>query len=255
MKSYFFVLLLVVILVILIISTFFSKESFVNENEIYVTITTIPERLVSNHFKKCIGSILNQTKSFNKIVLNIPYVYKRTGERYPEIPDWITREKKIIVNRCDDYGPATKLLGGWKVIPEDALILIADDDIIYRENALYLLYREWLQNKNSVVGHSVKERFKGFKEVLGYASNLFPKKLLTGIDTYPMPKSCVCVDDTWISSYLYKKHINVVKIQGSPWENAVDGDETDTHPKWFELTNDKEKKNKIISCIKDTVFV
>ena len=89
-------------------------EQFSNENHLVVTMTTLPERIISNHFKKVINSLLNQSLKPKYIILNIPYLYK--NKKYI-IPNWITKNRNIKINRCEDKGPATKFLGSLNLIP------------------------------------------------------------------------------------------------------------------------------------------
>lgn len=232
-----------------------KKESYDEDEEnknVYICLTTIPERLVSNHFKNVIESLLHQTIAFNKIILNIPYHFKRTNEPYPDIPEWITTNSKIMVNRCEDKGPATKFLGSWSILDDDAIIMVGDDDIVYKPYTLQQLYETWLQHKQSVISHATKKRFEGYTEIQGFGGYLFQKQLLNGLDTYAMPSICQAVDDTWISSFIYNHHISVIKTEGDIW-NSVDRPKSDEHPKWFELCKDPNKEKIIAQCLVETI--
>jgi len=233
-----------------------SVESFETMEEVlpkvYICLTTIPERLTSEHFQNVITSLLQQTYPFHQIMLNIPYVFQKTGEKYPSIPSWVENHSKITVNRCQDDGPSTKLLGSFNQISSDDVIVIVDDDIIYREECVSKLMKEWQNHSNSVISHAVSKRAK-FVEVMGFGGYLFQKKLLEGIGRYYHPKSCYKVDDTWISVFLYNHHIPVVKTKGNVWEVSAYRDKTDEHPKWEELCNDKEKNKIIDQCIQEVI--
>ena len=68
-------------------------------------------------------------------MLNIPYVFARTSEKY-EIPLGI--EDNILINRSDrDYGPGTKVIPTVKYLkdnnfnPVETRIIYLDDDVIY----------------------------------------------------------------------------------------------------------------------------
>jgi hypothetical protein len=74
---------------------------------IYVTLTTIPPRLKNIHIT--INSILSQTIIPDLIILNIPSNYNNFSNNY-DIPSGLNNDK-ILINRCNDFGPATKLLG------------------------------------------------------------------------------------------------------------------------------------------------
>ena len=96
---------------------------------IYVSISTIPQRL--SNINSTIKSLLNQTKKPDKIFINIPFKYKRFPETIDEgqIPKF---DNSIIeVNRCDDYGPGTKLLGSLNKLNKNSLVILVDDDHKY----------------------------------------------------------------------------------------------------------------------------
>lgn len=96
------------------------------------SFTTSPSRL--GKCRVMIESITSQTMRPDLILLNIPEVFARTGERY-NVPKWM--EPLVTINVCDaDYGPATKLaptIGylrsrGWS---DETMIVYGDDDIKY----------------------------------------------------------------------------------------------------------------------------
>ena len=101
--------------------------------KIYVSLTTIPSRIKT--INKCLDSILNQTIKPDKIYINIPFKYKRfddiiMDEDLPETNDIIT------ITRCEDFGPGTKLLGSYKLFEKDAIVILIDDDLIYKDYML-----------------------------------------------------------------------------------------------------------------------
>ena len=78
-----------------------------------VSLTTIPSRVKSIY--KTIESIQNQTLKPSKIYLSIPYKYKRFQNL--EIDESDIKDikfKNLEIIRCEDYGPATKLMGAIK---------------------------------------------------------------------------------------------------------------------------------------------
>jgi len=109
--------------------------------KIWVSLTTSPTRI--NQLEKTLDSLLNQSHAPEKIVLNIPHVFQRTGDFY-SIPDWLNEKivkwgsGKIHINRCDDKGSITKLLPTLSLIDkdEDVWIATADDDIDYLPHTL-----------------------------------------------------------------------------------------------------------------------
>lgn len=106
---------------------------------VIVSFTTSPTRI--NKIKEMVDSILLQTKKPDFFILNIPKVFKRTNETY-DIPNFL-KNKDIILNILDvDYGPATKLIGGYYYIkkmniePQNARIIYLDDDISYPDKMI-----------------------------------------------------------------------------------------------------------------------
>ena len=98
-----------------------------------ITLTTIPSRL--KDINKTIESIEKQTVKPDKIFINIPNEYYR----FPNIKILdeeldIIKSKLVEVNRCKDYGPATKIMGSLnKVRDYDCAIIIDDDHLFYTE--------------------------------------------------------------------------------------------------------------------------
>ena len=98
-----------------------------------VTLTTIPSRL--KNLEKTIESINKQTIKPDKIFLNIPYAYKRFPESTITEKDLesIKKLENIEITRCEDFGPATKLMGALDKIRNYDCVIIIDDDHKYHE--------------------------------------------------------------------------------------------------------------------------
>ena len=127
-----------------------------NRDKIYLSLTTIPERLVHPWFYNNLKNLMNLNGSYN-VIINIPETFKTTGEKYI-IPQNILdlQNDNLIINRTnEDYGPITKLLGTLlnKNIPNDACILICDDDIPYYKDFVKLIYNEYTKNKNIIYSY------------------------------------------------------------------------------------------------------
>lgn len=115
-----------------------------------VTLTTIPSRL--KDIGKTIETIRNQTLKPEKIFLNIPIKYYRFPN---EIIDKTLIEKirsdDIEISRCNDYGPATKLMGSIKKIKEFDCVIIVDDDHLYHNKMCEIFINEF---KKDMVNYS-----------------------------------------------------------------------------------------------------
>ena len=76
-------------------------------------LQTIPSRLTNDALKPIIDSFINQTIPADNIIFNIPFYSKRKQINYPELPNFLLQEpykSKVLINRCDDYGPGTKII-------------------------------------------------------------------------------------------------------------------------------------------------
>jgi hypothetical protein len=99
---------------------------------IYVSLTTIPPRL--KYIQATINSLLYQNVKADKIFLHIPYTYNNYD--FPNEQD-IHALTGVTINRCKDFGPATKLLdmNDLNLDPED-YIIVCDDDRMYDPNMI-----------------------------------------------------------------------------------------------------------------------
>ena len=101
---------------------------------IIVSVTTVPSRV-----KKIIPmleSIKNGSVMPTEIIINIPDKHKMSGQYYsiPSVVKKYVSKNNIKINRCIDYGPATKLVPTVRLIDDmDAYIITVDDDYVYPE--------------------------------------------------------------------------------------------------------------------------
>ncbi len=123
-------------------------------SRVVVSLTVAPSRLVP--LERTVATLLNQTCAPDAIHLNIPWVFKRTGERY-DIPRWIDAcDPRVEVHRVEDDGPATKTVATVSRIDvdEDVIIVIADDDTLYPQNSLEVLLKAYGRDSGAVHGCS-----------------------------------------------------------------------------------------------------
>lgn len=74
------------------------------ESNIYLSLTTIPSRIYK--IEKVIKSL---SITGYKTIINIPFFCKKENKIY-DIPEWLNNYPNLIINRCIDYGPFTKLI-------------------------------------------------------------------------------------------------------------------------------------------------
>ena len=113
-----------------------------------ITFTTIPSRLKT--LKKTIESIEKQTLKPNKIFLNIPYNYQRFPNSKILDTDLKNLETKLLeISRCNDFGPATKIMGSLKKVKKYDCSIIIDDDHIYDKKFCEILINAFKKEKKN----------------------------------------------------------------------------------------------------------
>lgn len=115
---------------------------------IYITLTTIPPRIIDPLFKQHMIHLLKQNIIIQKIFINIPIQYKNFEFTLDcqLILDSIIQTSNLfeIIHLEKDYGPASKLLGPiiykYSMIENNILIII-DDDRFYHENMSFIYHQ------------------------------------------------------------------------------------------------------------------
>ena len=220
-------------------------------DNIFISMTTLPERLNSDFFKKVISNILDQSIQPTIIILNIPYIYKRTNEKYI-IPRWITNHNYIKINRCLDLGPATKILGNFQNFLPNDTICIMDDDIIYKEDTIKNLYLKLLQNINSII---TVDKDKN-NSPTGYSGYMFKKKYLkiTQLDIKDLLLNSFDIDDTWLGKICRNHGVKILELSNNEKNNSgIDVKLTDTHPEWYELCKNTDRQYLINKCLNSKI--
>jgi len=199
-------------------------------NNVIVSLTTSPKRLPK--IKSVIESITSQTIKPKKIVLNLPHVFKRDGSTYENIPDFIEKNELIQINRCDDIGPATKIIPTAILYEDPETILISiDDDTVYSNIMIERLLNFSEKNKDSVITGTVDE-YSGMDYIkdlgeyvfygeylLGCTGALYKSKFLSNFDQSKLlssTKSCYLSDDFYLSNYLKQQNIPIVVCSPIP---------------------------------------
>jgi hypothetical protein len=102
-----------------------------NRSQAIVSLTTIPSRV--HLIGETLKSLMRQTRAPARIVINVPQVSRREGRAY-EIPAVLTRLEAVEIHRCDDWGPATKLIPSVLRFDPSQPVIVVDDDRIYPPN-------------------------------------------------------------------------------------------------------------------------
>jgi hypothetical protein len=115
--------------------------------KVIISITSIPSRL-----DKLVGLVETLKKQLhNEIWVNIPTKYSRFPDWNGLIPNF---DSSVTVNSCEDYGPATKVIGPALFLRPDDLIVYLDDDTMYSETLVTNLLKWWKTDQQSAWGLS-----------------------------------------------------------------------------------------------------
>jgi len=185
-------------------------------------------------------SMLSQNVPPEKIYVNLPDVFKRNNQPYPDIPtDFLTRfGERVIWNRCgEDLGPVTKLQGALDATNEtdDIWIITIDDDISYlpytievyermimitphEKHAFGLSGFKWI---NGSIVMSMQIELANVLE--GYASacyhrSFFKKTWTTYLSKCLESRDCALSDDVTVSNWLSLNNVKRVNVN-IPWVN------------------------------------
>lgn len=120
-----------------------------------ITLSTIPSRFSS--LGPTLRRLLRQSVKPEKVILYIPYAYRRFPDWDGVLPDV---PEGVEIHRTDeDYGPATKILPAIKEFRgQDIDILFCDDDMVYRRTWAAGFLRERRHKPHAclaVCGHDV----------------------------------------------------------------------------------------------------
>ena len=223
-------LILVVLYVVLVAQLLFTitKPKYKNtrkpqNSRVVISMTTSPKRVWEIY--KVINALRNQTIQPDLFFINLPVVFKRDGSKFTSIPEFLIRDN-IILNFCEDLGPATKIVPTCKsdYIRPDDIIFSVDDDIYYPPELLQLFITYHIMYPNYVISGTslfTKERPKKFGELEdcelleGFSCVLYKKKWLSDIPLEMFDKNIVPIyhylsDDLVLSNYLVMKGIGIL---------------------------------------------
>lgn len=241
---------------------------------IYVSLTTIPPRIPALH--NTIDSLLQQTVVPDKIILNLPQEYVRFKDPF-NLPSFLNHPR-IIVNRCTDLGPVTKITGMKELelfakMTDQDIIIVVDDDRDYHPNMIanFLNYHRkypdfaltvaaWEvesfvtegERADKKIPRGVPYKEEGYTDILGgccgflitknQCDTLFSKPEF--FDMLNPADSKFYVDDVWISGFLTLHNIVIFMI---PSTTGVE--EERNHNSIISALFDTTRKQKNRDCI------
>ena len=189
-----------------------------------VSLTSIPSRI--DNIQETIFSIKNQTIKPIKIFLNLPFKFRRFPEyKFTDEQIYKLNKFNLKISRCEDYGPATKLMGSISEIKKnyDCVILI-DDDHIYHKNAFEILIENFKKEKvnysyylNKIFNIRNGQCSDGFLMNVDLLDNieLFYEKYVKN------NKNMFLDDDLWFAIYLYCEKKSFTKNIIEDFENKT----------------------------------
>lgn len=202
---------------------------------VVVTLTTVPGRLP--RLRPVLRSLLDQSWPPDRVLLALPSHSLRTGRPYPPPPPL---PAGVDVLRCEDHGPATKVLPAL-AHERDAVLVVVDDDVIYPVHFLRDLLtahrahprcaiglRGWRlepavhpRDLRHVFGQALREPAP-VDVLLGTWGYLIPPGALDDAvhDYSGWPSELRWCDDIWISGHLCLRGIPrmVIPSRGLPLE-------------------------------------
>ena len=214
---------------------------------LYLSLTTKPERIKSDHFKKVYQSLKDQIHKFDFLIINLSINYFN----YYFIPEYLQDDKQVIINKTEICGPCTKLIGSFNIIPNDSTVIVLDDDMIFKDIFISSLFKSHKKNPDKVVtSSSLRERY--FNDVRGFSGYIF---LMT--DTIRelekhyiiMPRCARFIDDTWFGLSFLRLGIDVIEgDEDDYWNSLFDFNEGWTTP-WNGLCNNTNRASLINELI------
>lgn len=213
-------------------------------SNVIISMSVLPSRFKG--ILPTLNSLTDQSVLPEKIMINLPRVFKRDKTHY-EIPEYVIDHPLVEINWIqEDMGPATKLLPTISYYEEDPnkLIIVVDDDQIYPQE----LVANYLENEKNLsdsamtlsgwtvpetFDHSDKEQLYGgivrFYRLDNSVKNPVRVDCLQGAASFAVkprffsnnvfefdqaPREAFFVDDIWVSGNLALTHTPVHVIPG-----------------------------------------
>lgn len=232
MKFYIIIISIVVFIIFVFVLMLFINKNITEDltdifkpkkGRIIISMTTSPKRIQKIY--ECIHSLENQTTKPDLYFINLPNIFKRDGSTFSDIPEFLIKDN-IILNFCEDLGPATKIVPTCKsdIVTEDDIIFSVDDDIKYPDKIiqLYLKYHSLYPNYVLSGWSSFRKKPDKIHDILyeifmleGFSCVLYKKSFLEDIPDKIFDKNKVPIyhylsDDLVLSNYLASKEIGIL---------------------------------------------
>jgi hypothetical protein len=215
-------ILLIHFLLLLIFTSYMVLRK--KDYPIIVGLTSFPGREKS--IGKSINTILKQTKLPDKIIISICHDYKRFpnilyDERYLEK---YKNNEKILIHKCQDYGPMTKLFGildyynNKKIKLKNSLIILMCDDCIYKPWVIEKIHERFKLNPKRAYCYSLNYNYANKCDVIdGNSAPSLNSNMTKNMMNYY--NSCIEYDhrlfsssDLVFSKYLVQYNYELVKL-------------------------------------------
>ncbi len=195
------------------------KENLITNRKIVVSFTTSPLRI--NNIDNMLKQIENQTLKPHTIYLNIPYYFKRNCEKYDEeiLKNIENNHPLVKINRVDDVGPITKIIGALNLETDPStLFIIIDDDEGYENTLIEKLVEQFIKNPKVALCNDVgKYVYMPDADTPGvYAGFIFSRGMIEDdiyqfIEKTNLYKHCYNSDDYIIGKYFNSKNIRIMQ--------------------------------------------
>jgi len=217
-----------------------EKKSKETQNKIVVSFSTIPSRV--EFIPNVVKEINKQSLKPDVIYACVPYYSKRLEKEY-ELPDFEYMGDNVRIIRCEDFGPATKLLGCVPYEDDpDTIIITIDDDQTYHKDVFKTLTGYGEEYPDSVFSfHAFSKEltparcpiFKNIKSpksfyIEGFGGVLYRRRFISpemySYFQHNLSRDCFVSDDLVISTWLEiegiprKKLCDILNVRGTKSE-------------------------------------
>lgn len=234
---------------------------------IIVSVTSYPARIAAVPI--ALERLMAQTMRPDKIVLWLSRDQFPGGEN--DLPDALIDLKKdgLEIKWCDgDMKAYKKVLPALKEYPDD-LIVLADDDLIYRSDLIENLYKAHQKHPNAIIAARVHQivfdedgrivPYSNWKKecefavgeikedwfYTGGAGTLLPPHIFGEevFNTEVISELCLYADDIWLNIHSAMKHVPIVNIANNSLLDCIAGTQAERLYTINKVQNDAQLKN------------